>query len=60
MGFIVMDFISSMGHPRSDSSDGLLMMDNSVHIQGTDVILYITCDNANPAGKGLISRVDYM
>jgi hypothetical protein len=40
--------ISSMGQPRSDLV-GLLMMDSSVPIRGTDIVLKVPRDSANPA-----------
>jgi len=59
MGFTIMDIIHSVGHPRSNSVE-LLMMESSVHIWGTNVVLQVPRDNANPTEKGLISWVDHM
>jgi hypothetical protein len=58
-GVTVTDVISSVDHPRLDSV-GLLMMDSSVYIQGTSVVLLVPQDNANPIGNGLISWGDHM
>lgn len=54
-----MDVISSVGHLRSNSVR-LLMMNNSVHIRGTSVVLQVHRDSANLAEKGLISWVNHM
>jgi hypothetical protein len=59
MGVKVTDIISSVGHLRLDSV-GLLMMDGSIHIRGTDVVLQDHRDNANPVRKGLIFWVNHM
>jgi hypothetical protein len=58
-GVTITNIINSMGHPSSDSV-GLLMMDDNVHIQGTNVILQVHRDNSNPAGNGLIFWVDHI
>jgi hypothetical protein len=55
MGVIVTNVISSVGHQSLDSV-GLLMIDGSLHIWGTDVVLQVPRDNANPPGKWLISK----
>jgi hypothetical protein len=36
------------------------MIDGNVHTRGTDIVLQVPQDNANPIGKGLISWVDYI
>jgi hypothetical protein len=54
-----MNIISSVGHPRSDSVR-MLMMDSSIHIWGTGVVLHVPQNSSNPVGKGLISWVDHM
>jgi hypothetical protein len=55
----VTDVISSVCHPRLDSI-GLLMMDDSIHIRGTGVVLQVPWDKANPARNGLISWADHI
>jgi hypothetical protein len=59
MRVLVTDVISSVGHPRLDLV-GLLMMDNSIHIRGTNVVLHVPRDSINPSGNGLKSWVDHM
>jgi hypothetical protein len=58
-GIMVTNIICSMSHSRSNSV-GLLMMDGSVHIRGTSIILQVLQDSRNSAKKGLISWVDHM
>jgi hypothetical protein len=50
---------SQRGHLRSDLV-GLLIMDGSVHIKGTDFVSQVLQDNVNLAGNGLKSWVDHM
>jgi hypothetical protein len=50
---MVTDIISSVGHPRSDLVK-LLMMNDSINIRGTGVVLQVPWDTTNPAGKGLM------
>jgi hypothetical protein len=51
--------LGNMGHSRLDSVR-LLMMDGSVHIRGTSVVLRVLQDIVNSAWNGLISWVDHM
>jgi hypothetical protein len=53
------DVISRVGHPRSDLVR-LLMINGSVHIRSTGVVLEVPRDITNPTMKGLISCVDHM
>jgi hypothetical protein len=47
-----MDVISSVNHRRLDSA-GLLMIDSSVHIRATSVVLLVPRDIATLPGMGL-------
>jgi hypothetical protein len=58
-GITVTYVISSVGHSRLDSV-GLLMMDGSVHIRDTDVVLQVPRDSTNLAWNELISWIDHM
>jgi hypothetical protein len=50
MRVTVTNVISNVGH-RSSDFVGLLVIDNSVHIQGIGILLQVPQDSANPAGK---------
>ncbi len=52
-------FASKVGHPRSDLVK-LLMMNDSINIRGTGVVLQVLRDSANPVRKGLISWIDHV
>ena len=46
------DIISGVGHPRSDSVMLLVLCMVTYKIRGTDVVLQIPRDSANPARNG--------
>jgi hypothetical protein len=51
-GHYRMDIISRVGHPRSDSVVPLVLCTVAYNIRGTDVVLQVPWDSANPVGNG--------